>query len=107
MGEDEPYRISITVEINVHHMSEIGRTLAFGPQRISAAAVRLARRDAIVADNASRFTKPCIKIAPVSTCWAIPTANPFLSHFNVSSSASTCQNASDQRLMLSQRSIIR
>ena len=39
MGGDEPYRISVTVEINVHHMNEIGRSLAFGPQRISAAAV--------------------------------------------------------------------
>ena len=43
----------------------------------------------IVAARASLLAKPCIRMAPVSTFCAMATASPLVSHFTLSSNAST------------------
>ena len=49
----------------------------------------VALREVRVVDRASLLAKPCINTAPVSTFWAIATANPFSSHFMRSNKLST------------------
>lgn len=50
---------------------------------------KVAFRDKMVVARASRLANPCIRIAPVSTFWAMATANPLLSHLTLSNKVST------------------